>query len=383
MPHPDGPSVSTPLAGAETDAVQPRRPGRLGAWPHPLWFTWILFLGIPIFIAFTLDNTPNEWRWITVGVTVLFGLVWLRIAGHFEVRETEPWTPRHSMEFAIAMVLLIAIAAGTAPGIRFGAFAFTPYLAALALFTLPPLAGFSFAIAVGAAVVVTSWALTGTLEAGVFVGPLIGILCVTLSRVMAATAEREERIDRERASIREREAISRDIHDILGHSLTVVALKTQLARRTLRDDPARAEAELDEVLALTQTALDDVRATVGQLRQPDLASQVEASARALRDAGIDVSVRGDWERLSPDRRALAAWTVREATTNVLRHADATSCVIEFTGNRVTVTDNGVGVGQASDGHGLTGLRRRTAESGGTLSVLDGADGGTRVEVRFA
>ena len=355
--------------------------------PVAVWYTavWTVFIAVPIALILTISDADWMWRAIGIAASLAFGVAWvravLRLSGGLE---TGQWAPRApgAGELALALLPLVGLAALAVPAIGSGANAFAPFLASAVLFALPLRPGL---IATAVLVIgMATWTMleAGTLFAPQFMGPGIGIGFIVFGRVIAGMTEREERARLELAAVHEREEISRDIHDILGHTLTVVALKSQLARRTARSDPDRAEAELDEVLRLTQTALDDVRATVGRLRTPDLAAQVEAARLALADAGVDVVVRGDWTPLDPSRRALAAWAVREATTNILRHASAAECALVFSADGVEIVDDGVGIADAGEGHGLTGLRRRVADSGGELVVEPVAGGGTRVEVRF-
>ena len=214
--------------------------------------------------------------------------------------------------------------------------------------------------------------------------------CDTLVRVAFAQEDVERRRREAMVASREREVIARDVHDLLGHSLTIVVLKAQLAQRLTRVDPDRTEQELADLLRVAQSALDDVRATVGRLRSLDLASQVDHSVSALRDAGLDVEVSGSWEPYEPDERALAAWAIREATTNILRHAAASNAEITFARRSFTIIDDGVGItadSAASEAHGLTGLRSRVEDAGAELVLSQAhpetARPGTRVEVRFA
>ena len=102
----------------------------------------------------------------------------------------------------------------------------------------------------------------------------------------------------------------------------------------------------------------------------------------MRAAGVHVTRQGDWATWDPEHRAVVAWAVREASTNIIRHANATSCTLAFDDNGVTVTDNGNGLEGSREGHGLTGLRRRVDEAGGTVTLSDMGDG-TELRVEFA
>ena len=365
--------------------------GRRGA-DATTWYlvVWTVFLIVPILLIVLLSDAGPWWNAAGIIATVAFGVEWVRTFRSFDSAfDPGRWAPAVGSWRAIVfgMLRLAAIAAVTVPAIGSSANAFGPYFASMLLFTLPLRTGL---IAVHVLVVAMgAWTVleTGDLFGASFTGPLVGVGFISFGRIVAGMGEREDRTRHELAAVHERESISRDIHDILGHTLTVVSLKSQLARRTLRADPERAEAELDEVLRLTQTALDDVRATVGRLRTPELAAQVEAARLALADAGVELRVRGGWEPLDSARRAIAAWAVREATTNIIRHAGAAECRMSFAPDRVEIVDDGDGTADALEGHGLTGLRRRVADAGGELVIAPAHPGrerpGTRVEVRFA
>ena len=182
----------------------------------------------------------------------------------------------------------------------------------------------------------------------------------------------------------ERERVARDVHDILGHSLTVVTVKAQLAGRLLEpgaEDVARARAEIADVEALAREALADVRSTVGGLRVPILADEIAGCQAALRAADIDAVVRGSATDVPPERRELFAWVLREAVTNVVRHSGASRCRVTLRADSVEVVDDGRGLGDGErDGHvgGLHGLRERVTAAGGALR-LSSRDG-TRLEV---
>ncbi|ASU56316.1 MULTISPECIES: sensor histidine kinase [Nocardiopsis] len=187
----------------------------------------------------------------------------------------------------------------------------------------------------------------------------------------------------------ERLRFARDMHDLLGHSLSALAVKAQLAGRLVERDPGRAGAEMAEVQVLARQALQQVRSAVSGYREVDLAGETEA-VRAVLDAGGTRAVATGLEGLDlpPRTAALAAWVVREGGTNVLRHSDANECQISFTlardsavGPRTLVVevfnDRARGGGQdgRESGNGLAGLSERVAMGGGTLSAARTPEGG--------
>ena len=223
---------------------------------------------------------------------------------------------------------------------------------------------------------------------------------IVIARIAVELQERRTAAERELALVSQREALGRDVHDILGHSLTVLTLKAEVARRLIEHDPAAASRELDEVITLARGALADVRSTVTRLRSPDLASQVEATRTALSAAQIDMEMLGSAQDIPERQRALMAWALREATTNIVRHARATNVTVHLAPGMLRVSDDGVGLAGDQPGNGLEGLRSRFEQEGGSLTIVspltrrtdlsgdvetDSADepsGGTRLEVRL-
>ncbi|NYH52377.1 two-component system sensor histidine kinase DesK [Nocardiopsis arvandica] len=186
----------------------------------------------------------------------------------------------------------------------------------------------------------------------------------------------------------ERLRFARDMHDLLGHSLSALAVKAELAGRLAERAPERAAAEMTEVHELARKALQQVRTAVSGYREVDLAGEVDAVGSVLAANGTRVSVTGlDGLALSPERASLAAWVVREGVTNVLRHSDATECQIVFTPTRDTAVGRvlvvevsndrarGDGAMEGSSGNGLAGLSERVSMSGGTLSAAHTGNGG--------
>ena len=223
---------------------------------------------------------------------------------------------------------------------------------------------------------------------------------IVIARIAVELQERRTAAERELAHVSQREALGRDVHDILGHSLTVLTLKAEVARPLIEHDPAAASRELDEVITLARGALTDVRSTVTRLRSPDLASQVEATRTALSAAQIDMEMLGSAQDIPERQRALMAWALREATTNIVRHARATNVTVHLAPGMLRVSDDGVGLAGDQPGNGLEGLRSRFEQEGGSLTIVspltrrtdlsgdvetDSADepsGGTRLEVRL-
>jgi two-component system sensor histidine kinase DesK len=189
----------------------------------------------------------------------------------------------------------------------------------------------------------------------------------------------------ELAVAEERLRFSRDLHDLLGHDLSLIALKAELAGKLLPARVDQAATEVEEIRELTRSALQQVREAVGGYRRPTLPSELAGAKVAFEAAGIDLHVAGTDEPLDPEVESLLAWAVREGATNAIRHSGARRAEITVRPGPVTeleIADDGHGA-PAYDGagHGLTGLRERAQSVGGTIEAGAGPGGGFRVTVR--
>jgi len=182
---------------------------------------------------------------------------------------------------------------------------------------------------------------------------------------------------------RERERIARDMHDILGHSLTVISVKAELASRLFEVDADRARAEILEVQALARSALADVRGMVTATRAVTLAGELAGARQAFDSAAIEADVPGTIEEV-PDRlRELFAWAIREGTTNVLRHSAASHVRVTMTPDTLTIDDDGAGPDGDTPGNGLHGLTERARQVGARVEMSRGPLGGYRLLVTTA
>lgn len=176
----------------------------------------------------------------------------------------------------------------------------------------------------------------------------------------------------------ERNRMARDLHDILGHTLTVVTVKAELAGRLMDLDPVRAKAELADLEQLSRAALADVRRTVSEYRELSLAGELAGARQALTAAGIRPVLPGTVDEVSPDLREFFAWVVREGTTNVIRHSGATRCEIRLTPTSIEVLDDGGGAPAATPGNGLAGLAERGRAVGAVVEQGNLPDAGFRM-----
>jgi two-component system sensor histidine kinase DesK len=181
----------------------------------------------------------------------------------------------------------------------------------------------------------------------------------------------------------ERNRFARDLHDLLGHSLTVVSVKAELAARLVTMAPDRAEAELFDIQRLAREALTDVRSAVGGYREVSLGVELARARSALVAAGIEADLPFDPGGVPADLEELFGWVVREGVTNVVRHSGASRCRVGLGPASVEVLDDGRGPSPSSGstaGSGLAGLRERVAAVGGALSVGRAEHGGFSLRV---
>jgi two-component system sensor histidine kinase DesK len=189
------------------------------------------------------------------------------------------------------------------------------------------------------------------------------------------------------AAVAERERIGRDLHDLLGHTLSLIAIKSELAGKLLERNREGAAREIAEVMSVARDALKQVRMAVSGIRATALEGEL-ASARVLLEcSGVTVTCQQDTPGLSAEAESVLGMTVREATTNIHRHAGATRAEIRIAmdGDRahtlLTIGDNGRG-GIAKRGNGLEGIRERVQAVGGTLDIDSPPGHGTELRVRL-
>ena len=174
------------------------------------------------------------------------------------------------------------------------------------------------------------------------------------------------------AAENERSRIARDLHDLLGHSLTTITVKAGLATRLGRADPGRALEEIAEVEVLARRSLADVRAAVANYRDVTLTGELASGRELLRAAEITADLPHAVDVVDPAHQELFGWVVREGLTNIVRHSHASSCAVRLSASVVEIVDDGVGrTGPGSagpPGNGLKGLRERVAAAGGVVDA---------------
>jgi two-component system sensor histidine kinase DesK len=188
------------------------------------------------------------------------------------------------------------------------------------------------------------------------------------------------------AAEQERLRIARDLHDLLGHSLTTVTVKASLAKRLLDTDPERARVEIGDVERLSRESLADVRAAVSGFRDVRLMTELATAREVLAAAGIEAELPGVIDEVPGELGGLFGWVVREGVTNVVRHSRANRVKITLHDRAIEIVDDGRGYSGDVAGHGLEGLAERASVFGGhlvagPLLAIDGAlAGGFRLRV---
>ncbi len=174
------------------------------------------------------------------------------------------------------------------------------------------------------------------------------------------------------AAVAERERIARDLHDVLGHTLSVIVLKAELAGRLIDRDPQRAAQEIADVEKTARTALSEVREAIGGYRSQGLPAEMELARNTLQAAGVSLACESPLPQLHAAEETVLCLAVREAVTNIVRHAQATHCRMRFTASgdgyhSLLITDDGTNP-KLHEGNGLRGMRERVQSVGGRLSI---------------
>ena len=286
------------------------RPWRLHR-RHIVWdaTVWVLFLALPI-IQLLLGSFA--WWQRLLGLTGVLGF----IAGYVwafstpDNRASSVGVPPTGLSTRILLRELAVQAFFTVltlPALGWWTVCFFPFFCSLILFSTTLRRGIpTVVMATGLLVAASLLWNTHPDSHWQVLGISLTEVPIVIARIAVELQERRTAAERELALVSQREALGRDVHDILGHSLTVLTLKAEVARRLIEHDPAAASRELDEVITLARGALTDVRSTVTRLRSPDLASQVEATHTALSAARIHVDVTGSAQDIPERQRALMA-----------------------------------------------------------------------------
>jgi two-component system sensor histidine kinase DesK len=338
---------------------------------------WLVYLGQPL--SEMVHDSPG-WRQF-LGFASLAVFVALFLAAVVQGRrarrglsvELPVWK-----RLAVVAGLLVCVV-GMVPAAGAAALTGVTFAAAVAAMTLPVRQGLVVVLALFASTellvrVVPGWADKGYGLSVILAGVAAGAFRAALERNAALLRAQQELADL--AVEEERSRIARDLHDILGHSLTVITVKSELAQRLLDVDTERARAELADLEELCRDALADVRATALGVRGVSLAGEIATARTALESAGIEATLPVAADAVSSRWREVFAWTIREGVTNVIRHSRACHCRVEMGSDHVSVSDDGVGMdlGRVATGQGLSGLRQRVELAGAKLSTGPGEGG---------
>ncbi|MBJ8342086.1 sensor histidine kinase [Antrihabitans sp. YC3-6] len=358
----------------------PPRPGMIWLFSG----VWLLYLVYPIGTAIALDDVVAK----VFGLVLIAAFAIVYMASFYRLR-TSPdsitlWPQAPQREVWIALGTLVGLMAAATVPLGGDALAFSVYISALAAFTLPTRQALPCVAAMAGVVLLLPLSISGwehqeglAFQVGVSGFAAWGVSQIIVrNRGLAAAREQLAVL----AVAEERLRVGRDVHDILGHSLTVITIKTELAQRLIDVDVVRAKAELADIEKLAREALAGVRDTVGGLREVSLDGELANARTALSAAGIVPELPSILPPMDRSRAELFGWIVREAVTNVVRHSDARRCEITVASDSIDVSDDGRGVGNggvgnSTEGTGLVGLRERVAAAGGSLRL--GSDRGGR------
>ncbi|MCZ4519109.1 sensor histidine kinase [Rhodococcus ruber] len=356
--------------------------GRVWRYGWMFGAIWLIYLIYPLNDILGLPSVAARSAGVLtiVGFCVVFTTTFWRFRnGH---RRGNPLPTSQAWMALGAMVALTVAMSALVGTTGFGA---TVYIAVLAMMTLPVRQAWSL-VAVMVVIVefvpraVSSWEPDNFFAFQLLISSAAawGITQVFQRNHELAVA-RQQLADL--AIVAERERMSRDVHDILGHSLTVITVKSELAGRLLEIDAARAAVEIAEVETLARQALADVRSTVGGMRQIDIGTELASARTALVAAAIDVELPADADVVPLRHRELFGWVLREAVTNVVRHSHAQHCRVTLTSSSIAIVDDGRGPAEDTcGGNGLRGLGERVSAAGGSLTVARVPTGGFKVEV---
>jgi two-component system sensor histidine kinase DesK len=351
----------------------PQDPG-----PPPTGFAllpWLL-MGLGAFSNLLQGRTPNAW---IGGLGLLtFNSLYIYVVFRAFVKEA-----REARSTRVALALMAALTCGLAVGYGGNWLLFFPLLGLATGATLrgPWLGRAGIGLAALAGLV--SGVREGWDAINIAYGTFLSTM-VTAAILSLAEAVRELRAAREelahRAVEQERLRFSRDLHDLLGHTLSVIVVKSEAARRLAHRDLEAALVQVTDIESVGRQALTEIREAVTGYREGSLATELDGARSALSAVGVDPVVRQSGTPLVPQTEALLGWVLREAVTNVVRHSGATRCEITVDGTldrvRLTITDDGAGVSvkdpvEGISSTGLKGLTERLAAAGGSLEAGPG------------
>jgi two-component system sensor histidine kinase DesK len=368
-----------PVDGARTSRFP--RGGRLLG---PLF--GLVFLIYPIRAVLTSDPTPVRVALALGGAALFVGVflwlmwmqrpLWSASLEHSEVRKRRA---------TIALLAMLAIALNLILGSEWRVLFFHVNVAAgIMLLTRD-----AYVAIVGLAIITFGLGVVSGMAWLALPTAAIGLWATAFVRQVAAVADlRSAREELARLAVsEERLRFARDLHDLLGHSLSLITLKSELAGRLLPQEPEKAEAEIRDIEEVARQALGEVREAVAGYRRPTLEEELAGAGEMLEAAGIACRIENEAGVLPNAVDIVLAWAVREGTTNVIRHSRARHCRILLARDGeeayAEITDDGDGCQSengADSGSGLSGLSERVATLAGHVEAGSQPDGGFRLRV---
>ena len=360
-----------------------KRRERIGAAVGPSVF--LIFLGQPVSEAFDPGHS-GWWRALIIATVAGYAVTYTSsmVRGNTRKlphRERALWIAGLAV-FPICLALLLGP----------GALIFSTYVISAGLMCLPrnagALVGFGFLFALAFGTRISTGAVNWT---DVWVLGVLTTSMFAFNALIAAIRQlKKAQVEMAKMAVaEERSRLARDLHDVLGHSLTTITVKAGLARRVLESstDRERAIAEVRDVEELARQAMAEVRATVSGYRTPSLAAELVGARAALQAAGIAADLPHAVDNVAAGLNETFAYVVREGVTNIVRHSGATRCEVRFGENWVEIRDNGRACGDAvtksresGGGHGLSGLAERLASVEGTVDAGPLPEGGFLLKV---
>ncbi|SDI95285.1 two-component system, NarL family, sensor histidine kinase DesK [Frankineae bacterium MT45] len=359
---PDTETAATRPGLAEDEATITNKMWRSGWQRYVFPSFWLIYLA-QVASGVSKHSTGTA---AVVGYALIFAF-----AACYLLAMTSGWSGQ-TRRFWMFYGLAIAIFVIELPLAQEDAFVCAVYLAVLAVASDHRFStGIVAALVVSTIVVpalVPSWHTGLQFSTGLIVALVSGAMYGFFNLVRSNIALSEARAEVARlAAENERSRIARDLHDLLGHSLTTITVKASLARRLSGIDPARATQEISEVEELSRRALTDVRTAVSGYHDVTLIGEIASAREVLRAAGVDATLPGAVDVVDPSLQELFGWVTREGVTNIVRHSRAERCEILLGANWIDICDNGKG-GLSGAGNGLSGLRERVEAAGGSVTI---------------
>jgi two-component system sensor histidine kinase DesK len=370
-------SAAPSAPAASTAPAAPSGKGYRFGWLFAA--VWLFYLGDTV--SELLRQQDMLWRTVGLIAVAAFAASYLfmvrsardvRLALVYPQGDLNPTRSRIIARARLGILVMLILFGLQIPGAGSHALTCVVYIAAFSMVSLPLSQAIPFAAVLATATEVLTHAVPGWTDNGYGLAVVLGSLATWGIRLASERQNRLVAAQQEIADLavqNERARIAGDLHDILGHSLTVVTVKAELAQRLLDVDLERARKELADLEGLARDALADVRSTAMGVRGISLPGEIAAARAALAAANVEATLPGAADEVPSRNRELFAWTIREAVTNIVRHARAGHASVVLTAGTVEIVDDGVGSGPVSaDGQGLAGLRRRAEALGAQITV---------------